>query len=248
MKRIILSLVLIVLISSFLEAQTTGELTVTVTTSETGGNYAPRNIVAIWIEDDQGNFIKTLMAYAQNRRTHLNTWQATTNAAGTEYNTTDAITGATRSSHNTRSCSWDGTDYNGFDVADGLYFVWMELTDKNATGNYSSFQFIKGEDDQSLSPEDVPSFASISIIWDAVIASVFSQNDIPDIIIYPNPTKGIFTIKGENVKEVEIRTISGELISKSNSSIVDISTAKPGFYLITIITNETKVVKKLIKE
>ena len=187
------------------------------------------------------------MAYAQNRRTHLNTWQATTNAAGTEYNTTDAITGATRNSHNTRSCYWDGADYNGFAVADGSYFVWMELTDKNATGNYSSFQFTKGEDDQSLNPDDVPSFASISINWDAILASVYTQNDFPDIIIQPNPTKGIFTVKGENVKEVEIRTISGELISKSNSTIVDISNEKSGFYLITITTNKTRVVKKLIK-
>ena len=62
-------------------AQTPGELTVSVATSETGGNYAPKNIIAIWIEDDGGNFVKTLLAYAQNRRTHLNNWQATTAVA-----------------------------------------------------------------------------------------------------------------------------------------------------------------------
>lgn len=229
-------------------AQTIGELTVTVTTSETGGNYAPRNIVAIWVEDDNGNFVKTLLAYANTRKTHLNTWQATTTSAGTAFNTTDAITGATRSSHSTRTCSWDGTDFNNLDVADGTYYLWLELTDKNSTGNFSSFQFTKGVDDQNLTPDDVPSFASIVINWDAIIASTFAQNEYPNISIHPNPSKGVFTVLGDNIEVVEVRTISGELISISTSTVVDISSTKPGFYLVTIKTNKTKVIKKLIKE
>lgn len=248
MKKIIISFVFIITMSWNMVAQTNGELLVTVTTSETGGNYAPRNIVAIWVEDDNGNFVKTLLAYANTRKTHLNTWQASTTAAGTAYNTTDAISGATRSSHSTRSCTWNGTDFNGLDVADGTYYLWLELTDKNSTGNFSSFQFVKGEDDQFLTPDDVPSFASISINWDAIITSVFTQNEYPEISIHPNPSQGSFTVQGDNIKEVEVRTISGELILISNSSIVDISDAKPGFYLITVKTDKTRVVKKLIKE
>jgi nitronate monooxygenase len=56
-------------------------------------------VVAIWVEDNQGNFVKTLLAYAQNRKTHLNTWEASTTAAGIPFNTVDAITGATKTSH-----------------------------------------------------------------------------------------------------------------------------------------------------
>ncbi len=103
--------ILIIFISHItLYSQTSGELTVAVTTSKAGGNYAPRNIVAIWIENSAGIFIKSLLVYGDKRKTHLNNWQASTSAAGSEYNRVDAITGATKSSHGTRNCTWDGTD------------------------------------------------------------------------------------------------------------------------------------------
>lgn len=248
MKYKILLILIAVILSLPMFSQTSGELSVTVTTSETGGNYAPKNIVAIWVEDDQGNFVKTLLAYAQNRRTHLNTWQASTATAGTEYNTTDAITGATRSSHSTRSCTWDGTDFNGFQMADGIYYLWLELTDKNTTGNYSSFQFTKGVDDQNLNPEDAPSFASISINWDAIIASVSVANDYADISIHPNPGNGIFTICGDNIEEVEVRTIFGELVLRSASKTFDITNQHQGTYIVTIRTKTNQMVKKIIKK
>ncbi len=142
MKRFVL-IMFIAITGIQLSAQTTGKLDVSVTTSSTGGNYAPRNIVAIWIEDESGNFVKTLLAYAEKRIQHLNTWEKATNAKGSMYNRTDAITGATKSSHGTRTCSWNGTDYNKNLVADGKYFVCMELTDKNSTGNFSKFEFTK---------------------------------------------------------------------------------------------------------
>ena len=53
------------LYASLISAQTNGTLSVSVTTSSTGGNYAPRNIVAIWIEDSSGKLVKTLLAYAK---------------------------------------------------------------------------------------------------------------------------------------------------------------------------------------
>jgi len=38
---------------------TNGNLSVTVTTSSAGGEYTPRNVVAIWVEDNNGVFVKT---------------------------------------------------------------------------------------------------------------------------------------------------------------------------------------------
>jgi len=227
-------------------AQTTGELLVTTTTSETGGNFAPRNIVAIWVENEQGEFVKTLLAYAQDRKTHLNTWQSTTTAAGTAYDVTDAITGATRSNHGTRECSWDGTDFNGLALADGTYFVWMELTDKNGTGNYSSFAFMKDETSNSQTPDDVPSFASISIIWQPTGVSVveISENNIS---INPNQSNGVYTITGDNIDEVEVRSISGRLIYKGHSQTIDIRNQQAGIYLVIVQTENTKIIKKVYK-
>ena len=144
MRKIALISFLFLTSISWVCAQTEGTLNVSAATSAAGGNYAPKNIVAIWVEDNQGNFVKTLLAYAQARRTHLNTWEASTTAAGSPFNAVDAITGATKTSHATRTCTWNGTDVNGALVADGTYRLRMELTDKNATGNFSTFTFIKG--------------------------------------------------------------------------------------------------------
>ena len=246
MKNIIISIAFVSLFSLTELAQTTGDLVVTTTTSEAGGNYAPRNIVAIWIENDQGEFVKTLLAFAQNRKSHLNTWQAATTAVGTPYNVTDAITGATRSSHGTRECSWNGVDYNGFAVADGNYYVWMELTDKNGTGNYSSFAFIKDETSNSQTPDDVPSFASILIDWEPTGVSVLEVSD-NNISINPNQSDGVYKITGDNIEEVEIRSISGRLIHKGNSQNIDISNQQAGIYLVIVRTENTKVVKKVYK-
>lgn len=247
MKKILFS-ILFISSTVFALGQTSGQLTVSVATSEAGGGYAPRNIVAIWVENSQGDFVKTLLAYANSRKTHLNTWQASTSAAGTEYNTTDAVTGATKSNHATRVCSWDATDYNGAAVTDGEYFLRMELTDKNGTGNYSSFTFNKGHADEVLAPDNAPSFNDISIIWDATIISV-PVIDKPNLFsLLPNPNNGIFTIIGDQIDEVEIRSISGSLISKSTSNFIDISEQNNGIYLAVIYSNGQKIIQKIVKK
>jgi len=182
MRKTILSFFIVLQTVIILNAQTPGKLSVTVTTSEAGGKYKPRNVIAIWIENEQGNFIKTLLVYANKRKTHLNNWQASTAAVGSEYNKVDAISGATKSSHTTRDCSWDGTDHTGSIVADGKYYVRMELTDKNSTGNNSSFLFTKGTNPDEQNPSNESSFSSVSINWTpATITEITFEVDMKAI-------------------------------------------------------------------
>ena len=144
-----------------------GELTVDVTTSTTGGTFSPRHILAIWIENSSGDFIHTLMAYTRNTsyRHYLSHWDSATSDADARYDMTDAISGATRQSFGEMSATWDGTSYSDGLVADGKYQVCMELTDKDATGNYSCFEFTKGSDAETVTPDDKPSFSDITITW-----------------------------------------------------------------------------------
>lgn len=245
MKRNLLVIFFVVSISIIVNAQTAGSLSVTTTTSNAGGNYAPRNIVAIWIEDEQGNWVKTLMAYAAARITHLNTWEASTSAAGSTYNTVDAITGATRNSHAVRTCSWNGTDVNGNLVPDGTYRLRMELTDKNGTGNYSSFNFTKGVDPFNITPANVPSFNSISIIWEP---NTISVKDVTrkNNNIFPNPSTGKLTINVEKIHEAKIWDSGGDLILQTKSSDIDLSGYPNGIYLIRIITESGAITRKII--
>ena len=248
LKSLFLSTVLSLLFTGLLFAQTAGELTVTVTTSSAGGGYSPRNVVAIWIEDDAGNFVKTLLAYAQNRKTHLNTWQATTTAAGSSYNVVDAITGPTKSSHAERTCYWNATNVTGIVVPDGNYTVWMELTDKNSTGNFSSFSFTKGEEIETLTPANVPSFGSITINWVPTSTDIHLQTNNKLFYIFPNPTSGEFAISGNDINKVEISDSFGKLIYSGSSQNLSITNNPAGVYFVKVISEYEHEIHRLVKK
>ncbi len=247
MKKRVLVIALALFFVLQIQAQTSGTLSISVTTSSTGGNYAPRNIVAIWIEDGSGKFVKTLLAYANTRITHLNTWETSSATSGTAYNRVDAITGATQSSHATRTCSWNSTDFSGKLVVDGDYKVRMELTDKNSTGNIASFTFVKGPNTQKLTPVNVPSFASISLNWSNGVTGIFPETAKVIPVVRPNPGNGQFWVTGDQVKSIVVRSLSGKVVLKGNVPSFDLTDFPNGLYFVTIVTNDETFVRKVIK-
>jgi hypothetical protein len=189
MKKIILIFIFSLVTASLINAQTKGIMTVSFTTKSVptvtgngyesgpgpgqmrgghGGSrsYAPQNILAVWVEDNSGKFVKTLIVNADRYKTYLTSWKNSTASSGSTFNSVDAITGATNRNHGTRTCIWDGTDYKGKLVADGTYKVCMELTESNATGHYTSFTISKGKREEVLKPADKLSFTSISLKWE----------------------------------------------------------------------------------
>ena len=135
-------------------------LSVTVTTASTGGQFAPRNIGAIWITNSSGAFVKTLAKWAAVRQQYLTAWNASSKA-----NVVDAVTSATLSSHQTHKVTWNCTDASKAQVADGAYKVNFELTDKDATGPNYSAAFTKGPTGATVTPADASSFKSISVVF-----------------------------------------------------------------------------------
>jgi len=144
--------------TSAVSANTTGTLTVSVLTVAPGGSYAPKNVVAIWIQTNAGVFVKSLLVYAAARKTDLTTWYP--NSSG---NVVNATTGATQSSNAVRTCTWNGTDVNGAVVLDGTYKVCMNTADGKTT--FASFPFVKGPTAVTLTPANVTGFSNISIGW-----------------------------------------------------------------------------------
>ena len=233
-----------------LSAQTSGTLSVSVSTAQTTTpTYAPRNIIAIWIEDNSGKFVKTLLAYANTRKTHLNTWEASTTTAGSAFNVVDATTGATQSAHGTRTAQWNGTDFSGKLVADGEYNLKMELTDHNGTGSVATFAFTKGANAQKLSPADVlPSFKSVTINWTTGVTG--TRTELPrnnTVVIYPNPGSGVFTILGEDIGEVEVSSLSGNVVSYSRGPVIDLTEKPKGIYFAKIKAGKEVFVRKIIR-
>jgi hypothetical protein len=101
---------------------------VTYTTTPHGGNYAPRNVVAAWVEDANGAFVKTISRWSAARTSHLVAWIAKAGA-----NDADAVSGATRQSHaQPVTATWDLKNKAGNEVPDGTYTIRMELADSNS--------------------------------------------------------------------------------------------------------------------
>lgn len=135
-------------------------LNVTVTTAASGGRYAPRNIGAIWISEENGRFVKTLSVWAEKRAKYLTQWNAATAAALQPGSRADAISGATQSAHGQRKASWNCRDSTGQARADGAYKVCFELTDRDGSGPFSCVSVSKGKVAWSMSPPDVASFTA----------------------------------------------------------------------------------------
>lgn len=74
--------------------------------------------------------------------------------------------------------------------------------------------------------------------------------DFSQVTLYPNPVKSILNIENlDGFKTYTITTIDGRLIESNNSndSQINVEHLKNGVYILTLITEETKIIKKFIK-
>ncbi|MDX2090543.1 MAG: DUF2271 domain-containing protein [Kofleriaceae bacterium] len=142
-------------------------LTVETNTTQVGAEWAPVNCVAIWVENEAGEFIKTIGRWCQLRNQHLVAWQA---KAG--LNDVDAVSGASRPDHSMRlSVTWDVKDKLGVLVPDGIYRVRMETADGDSTTSnqnwQGSFTFTKGLAPDIQMPADPGAhYLNVSIKYD----------------------------------------------------------------------------------
>jgi hypothetical protein len=133
-------------------------LTFAVTTSPAGGRYQPKNIGAIWIEDDTGTVVKTLQVWAGTRRRYLTGYLGAMSGSSI-----DVTTSATLSRHQTHSLTWNLKDRDGSAVAKGSYRVRMELTDSNGAGKSHAVDFDTSQGAMTLTPADAASFSAMKL-------------------------------------------------------------------------------------
>ena len=128
----------------------------------------------------------------------------------------------------------------------------------------NSYSIIAGETGQSFTPSQngnyaveltengcVDTSACVAITTVGIIENSFGDN----LLIYPNPTSGNFSINLGSVYEnssIMITDITGKLIdsnSLTNSQILNLTLDKPkGVYILSIIAGNKKAVIRLIKE
>ena len=70
--------------------------------------------------------------------------------------------------------------------------------------------------------------------------------------LYPNPTHGIITVEAENMSEIVISNIMGQIVARyadinGSSANIDMNGYEKGTYLVRIITNGSVIVKNVVK-
>jgi hypothetical protein len=237
---------LIAILSGFnnTQAQTSGTLTFTISPVSHSGSYGAKHVVAVWIENASGTFIKTKLKYSSSKNyDHLGTW-----TSKSSQNTVDATSGATLTSYNPLSFSWDGTNVSNTNVADGEYKIWIELAwDKSLTSGktVTSYSFTKGTNVSHLTPANTSLFTDVTIDWVPLSTGIKSTNLSKEIRVFPNPTTGLVYIEMKSIEaecNVQVVNIAGAILfedhvskgASANKSI-DLSNYSDGVYLVNIL-------------
>jgi flagellar hook assembly protein FlgD len=239
------------------QAQTPGTLTFSVTTTEPAGNYTGVNVVALWIQDTTGNFVKTKIRYAQSRIQYLTKWITASN-----YNVVDAVTGPTRSNQGTLSFTWNATNAAGAVVNDGYYRVYIQMSDANNAGTWTYVQFKKDTNALDLTPANSGYFTNMSLHWNPTIGIAEDAGKSLQFNCSPNPIsgKGVITYNLSKPGDVTIalvdmtgKTVSvlcDENQSGGNHSLAwntdEISKITSGIYFLRINTGDAIATKKII--
>jgi len=143
------------------KAKPTGPVKFSVETKRTRGKYAPKHVLAIWVTNSKGKFVRTLEVYGKKYRKHLKVW-----ARNSKKNTVDAITGATLKKHVPHNVVWDCRDARGKLVPDGAYHIHVEFTEVNGQGPVMPLRhvkFRKGAKAISLKPKNMRNFVNIKL-------------------------------------------------------------------------------------
>jgi hypothetical protein len=146
------------------EETPTGTLRISMTTTtKVGSLFAPQNVVAVWVEDSQGNFVKTIDRWSAVRTQHLVAWRAKAGTADV-----DSVSGATRLDHATPiQIQWKLKDRNRMPVPDGTYTIRMESAEANsvteAENNQGTFTFTSGAQAQAQPAQTDGGFSNVTI-------------------------------------------------------------------------------------
>ncbi len=252
MKRNFIFILFIGMISlsftSKLNAQTAGTLTFTYTQTAPSAS-ATKNVMAVWIEDNAGTFVKTKMRYWSNSTNdHLPSW-----VSKSAQSVVDATTGATRtastvpSAFGAKTITWDGKNASGALVSDGVYKVFVESSYCNpepSNGQHwliTSFTFTKGTATDHQTPTGPANFSNISLDWVPNTTAVEDIKDNSTLSVYPNPTKGSIVINYKDAKRIVIENVLGSVIYDENISTVgmgsktlDLKKYSNGVYVVKI--------------
>ena len=147
---------------------------------------------------------------------------------------------------NSVNLSWEAPEKDG--VINYEIYRETTLIDTTEELSYVDNNLISGSYTYSVRPvyESCNGNASSA---DIAICVGVAENFIPDVTIYPNPSKGIFTIKHDNIESIILYNMMGAKVleEKINADEYIIRDLQSGVYFLDVKTNVGSVIKKIVK-
>lgn len=233
-------------VQAFAQEQTSGTFTFNINPVSHSGSYGTKHLVAIWVENSSGTFVKTKLKQCSDKNLdHLATWTSKSNS-----NVVDATTGSTLTSYDPITVVWDGTDVSKTTVPDGDYKIWIELAWDNSktTGKtVTSFPFTKGATIFSSTPANTDLFTDISLNWVPTVTVAQPANFTNGVRVFPNPTKQLVNVDFQSVTDdctVQVISPTGKMVLQrkissgtSGLQVFDLERYSNGLYLINVLNN-----------
>jgi len=273
MKKLLLKITTVIAAlvgTSSSTAQTPGTLTFTFTeashpTTATYNGNAQHDL-AVWIQTSGGAFVKTKLRYVgPGTDDHLPTWgsqascQFPTSITSGTCNTVDGLTGATRASWTTYTVSWDGKKgaaATGTLQPDGIYKVAIQSTWNHGTAGtaLTTYTFTKGPSVDDQTPANTANFTNVHLHWQpSSVTGIEEAAKKPEIVVYPNPTSGVFNIDYTNATSIKVINTLGVLVYETKieelsqrTKSVDLASFANGIYMITVSNDNGSSIHKVI--
>ncbi|MBI9053072.1 MAG: DUF2271 domain-containing protein [Bacteroidales bacterium] len=243
---------LILVVFAFYISASAQSLTFNVTTVTDNGPFSPKHVLAVWIEDNAGNFVKSNKVMAVDRKQYLYTWN--TQSGG---NSTDATTGETLTAHQAHTITWNCQNLSSEVVPDGDYKIRIEYTDQHAQGPMFSVDFTVSGSTFNVDPADQTYFKDMSLDYMPATTGLESVIGNQALSVYPNPSTGVFYINFAseengpvNLKVIDIsgRVLYEKQVSKSEFTNypIQLSDLKTGIYILKLSVNNKEIQQKIV--
>lgn len=146
---------------------TPGVLRVSFATTPLHGTYEPRNCGAVWIEDSNDRFVRTLEIWADERARTITLWYPRA-CHDDDLPSLDVVSTATLPTHQAHTASWDGKDLWGNLVPDGDYTLWLQVTESDFVpeGPFHRISVTRGREAWESTRAGLPGFTDIHLSYE----------------------------------------------------------------------------------
>ena len=77
------------------------------------------------------------------------------------------------------------------------------------------------------------------------------ENELPKVLVYPNPSNGVFNIQGQGIRKIEVFNALGQAVVSEETSNdhlqIDLSRYADGCYMLRVVTDNGISNRQLIK-